>query len=429
MFEDLDDPHAPAPSHELRGTVVRVAAHRRMRRRLLVAAAAAVAVAVPVSLVATRTTPERHFRVSSASDNQSTSTTTAPRAGATSRIATARRGTTPTTWNGVLHCDARPFAARQVTDKTLVSARRFGRWIVTTRSVGDHQTLAVQDCSTNKSRGVAAPLPGSACASYDSLDMGADVLLYRCTYPGGTHVVIANDLTRNTVTPVAEASDRPWRSGSMAPGGAFVVFTGEGTTSTPGGPAPTDVFVYDLGGKALDRLPRDFGGLRDRSNTSAGISIDGRSVLVSTAAPPTRPGGNRELYLFDRTSRMYTLVPTPDRLVGVAALSGDGEHVGFAAIPGPGQGTAAYAYDAGEASASFISLCGTSDHDCAVGISENGGAVTFTAEPCVSVVGTSDRTGGTYTFDRAKGTVHKDADAAETRDCTPAADSGSKSGR
>jgi hypothetical protein len=47
--------------------------------------------------------------------------------------------------------------------------------------------------------------------------------------------------------------------------------------------------------------------------------------------------------------------------------------------------------------------------------------VTFTAEPCVPVTGTSDRTGGTYTFDRAKGTIHKDADAAETRDCTPQA--------
>ena len=294
-----------------------------------------------------------------------------------------------------------------------MSAQKFGRWIVTTRSAGDHQTLGVQDCSTNKSRSVPAPPPGRACAQYDSLGMGADVLLYRCSYADGTHQVIANDLTKNTVTPVTEAPDRPWQSGSMAPGGGFVVFTGAGAVAAPNQPGPTDVFVFDLVSKTLDRLPRDFDGVTDHSSMSAGISIDGSTVLVSTGA---------QLYLFDRRSRAYTLVPTPNRLTGSAALSGDGKHVGFEAHPTPEQGPAAYAYDAGGSTAAFISLCAGpgSDTDCRVGISESGSAVTFNAEPCVSVTGTNDRTGGTYTFDRDRGTVHKDADAAETRDCTPA---------
>jgi hypothetical protein len=424
MFEDLDDPQAPAPSHQLRDTVVRIAAHRRMRRRLVAAAVAALAAAVPVALVATRSTPERHFSVSSASDNRSTSTTSAPRLGSAKRAAPAGRSAPPTTWNGVLHCDARPLATRQLTDKTLVSAQRFGRWIVTTHSAGDHQTLNVQDCSTNKSRGVPAPPPGRLCSEYGSLDMGADVLLYRCSYADGTHQVIANDLTKNTVTPVTEAPDRPWRSGSMAPGGAFVAFTGAGAVGAPSAPAPTDVFVFDLGAKTLDRLPRDIGGVADRSSTSAGISVDGRTVLVSTPPPPSRPDATEELYLFDRTTRQYTVVPTPGRVTGAVALSGDGRHVGFQAVPPTaGQGAAAYAFDFGGNASAFVSMCAGpgSDADCAVHISEDGGAVTFTAQPCVSVTGTSDRTGGTYTFDRAKGTIHKDADATDTRDCTPPA--------
>jgi hypothetical protein len=210
----------------------------------------------------------------------------------------------------------------------------------------------------------------------------------------------------------------------MAPGGAFVVFTGAGTVTAPGAAAPTDVFVFDLGAKTLDRLPRDFGGTADRSSTSRGISIDGTTVLVSTPPPPSRPDATEELYLFDRTTRQYTVVPSPDHVTGAAALSGDGRHVGFEAVPPTaGQGAAAYAFDRGDDTSAFISLCSPSgsDADCDVHISEDGGTVTFTAEPCVPVTGTSDRTGGTYTFDRAKGTIHKDADAAETRDCTPQA--------
>ena len=45
---------------------------------------------------------------------------------------------------------------------------------------------------------------------------------------------------------------------------------------------------------------------------------------------PSRPAANGELYLFDRQARAFTLVPTPDRLVGAAVLSGDGRHVGSA---------------------------------------------------------------------------------------------------
>ncbi|HZQ85546.1 MAG TPA: hypothetical protein VFA83_11940 [Acidimicrobiales bacterium] len=421
MFEDLDDPQAPTLPLGLRDSVVRIAAHRRRQRRLVVAAVAAAVVAVPVALVATGTSPIRRFTVSSASEHRATTTTVAgqPSAKPRSGVVGARHATTSTTWNGVLHCDARPLAQRQATDSTLVIAQRFGRWIVTTRRAGDHQTLAVQDCSTNRSRVVPAPPPGRACATYDSLDMGGDVLLYRCRYADDSQVVIANDLTNNTVTPVKESPDRSWRSGSMAPGGAYVVFTGSGPgTSTT---TSTDVFVFDLGTKTLDRLPRAFGGQTDRDAESRGISIDGRSVLVSSTAPPTRPGATGELYLFDRLTRSFALVPGPDNMIGTAALSGDGRHVGFEAVPATDQGPAAYAYDAGAAAASFVSLCGEvgSDTDCGVHISEDGSAVTFTAAPCVSVTGTSDRTGGTYTFDRGKGTVHKDADAVDTRDCTP----------
>ena len=71
MFEDLDDPQAPAPSRELRDTVVRMAAHRRARRRLAMAAVAAAVVGVPIALVATGRSETRHFSVSSASDHRS----------------------------------------------------------------------------------------------------------------------------------------------------------------------------------------------------------------------------------------------------------------------------------------------------------------------------------------------------------------------
>lgn len=421
MFEDLDDPQAPSPTRELRDTVVRVAAHRRMRRRLVVAAVAAFVVAVPVALVATGTSPIRRFSVSSASDHKTTSTTTAAQAAAKPKPG-ARGTSTPTTWNGVLHCDSRSLAERQQAgDKTIAATQRFGRWIVTTRSVSgaagtqDHQALSVQDCSTGKTRAVAAPPPGALCTGYDAVDMGADVLLYRCSYSNGTHEVVANDLTRNTVTIVTEAPDRPWSSGSMAPGGGFVVFTGAAPATDSGG--ATDVFVFDLATKTLDRLPRDFGGATDRDSVSAGISIDGRSVLLSTAT--SSAPANLKLFLFDRQTRQFEAVPAPDRVVGDAVLSGDGHHVGFVAQPGPDQNDAVYVFDSGSPAVAFVSPCAPDGvaADCRVHITENGASVTFTASLCVTVTGTTDRSGGTYTFDRTTGTIRKDGPAGTSASC------------
>jgi Tol biopolymer transport system component len=248
--------------------------------------------------------------------------------------------------------------------------------------------------------------------------MGADQLLYRCSYSDGTHVVVVDDLTTNTVQTVTEAPDEPWRSGSMAPNGGFVAFTG--TPAGAEGAAPTDVFVFDVRSRTLDRLPRDYGGAVNRDSVSAGISIDGQTVLVSSSAPPSRPAATGEVYLFDRRSHQFTLVPSPDRLVGLPALSGDGRHVAFAAQPGDNQNIAAYVFDAGSPAPVVVSPCApaTAGADCHVGVSEDGRKVTFTASRCVDVTGVPGRSDGIFTFDRSTGTMHRDGDARDTGGCT-----------
>ena len=426
MFEDLDDPAGPEPTAELRQAVVLVAARRRLRRRLIVGAVAVAAVAIPAYAltasgsarrVSITTAGETTALLPSSSTVFSSATTATRQNGSTA----TRPVSTPTTWNGVLHCDTHP------TDRSLDFSHRFGRWMVTTRSAGDHQTLTVQDCASGRSRVLPPPPPGRACFAYgyEDFDMGADVLLYRCEYganggDAGTHEIVVHDLTTNKVQIITEAPDRPWLSGSMAPTGKFVVFTGSQTVYHQR--TPSDVFVFEVSTAAIDRLPRDYGGATNRDGHADGISGDGRTVLLSSWRPPGDPSTNAELYLFDRQTRQFSLVPTSGVMVGSPALSGDGHHVAINAKPEPKADNAVYAYDVGATSAELVSRCtpdAAGNPDCKVGISEDGRRVTFTAWPCIAVTGTDDRSGGTYTFDRSTGTIHKDAPFDGDVPCPP----------
>lgn len=356
----------------------------------------------------------------------SSTPTTAARAAAHQSAPTT---TTVVKWDGTLNCQVRPQGEMHDQSTPYVGyAHRFGQWVVTillhptVQTINDHETLEVQDCATGRTKVLPGPPGHATCYQYGDIDMSLDgrSILYRCDFDRSlAHEFVMHDPVTDRIQVVPEQPDRPWLGGSLSSNGRFVVYTGHEIVWHQD--TPSDVFIFDRATGATERVPRDFDGATNRDNWDRGISADGRYVGLGTSGDASRPGSGG-YYRYDRQRHEFLRLPMPQIPGDIATISGDGQHF---AVSGSSDATTpfgVYVLDVGADAPVRISDCATANggyQDCMASISADGTKVTFSAWPDVPVTGTDDRTGGTYTYDRVTGTVHKDAQYPCPWDCPP----------